>query len=58
MKRTVIWEESTGVSSPRKNGFEIRCHSGLTVYVEQPELVKLNEYYRRTAWYGAVWGGN
>lgn len=58
MKRTVIWEESTERFLPSQNGFEIRCHSGLTVYVEQPELVKLNEYYRRTAWYGAVWGGN
>ena len=50
MKRTVIWEESTERFLPSQNGFEIRCHSGLTVYVEQPELVKLNEYYRRTAW--------
>ena len=58
MKRTVIWEESTERFLPSQNGFEIRCQSGLTVYVEQPELVKLNEYYRRTAWYGAVWGGN
>lgn len=54
LKRTVRWAASTKRFLPSQNGFEIRRHSGLTVYAEQPELPTLNAYYHSTGWYKAV----
>lgn len=54
----VVWRASTerflgGEGSPY-GGFDIRRHSGLTVYVPRGEFPELNEAYRRTAWWQAT----
>lgn len=54
----VVWRASTerflgGEGSPY-GGFDIRRHSGLTVYVPRGEFPELNETYRRTAWWQAT----
>ena len=54
----VVWRASTerflgGEGSPY-GGFDIRRHSGLTVYVPRGEFPELNEAYRRTAWWRAT----
>lgn len=54
LKRIVRWEACTERFLPSQNGFEIRQHSGLTTYIERPELPALNEYYRSTAWYKVI----
>lgn len=54
LKRTVRWKASTEYFLPAQNGFRIKNHSGLTIYVERPELSILNAYYNTTAWYTAV----
>ena len=56
----VVWRASTerflgGEGSPY-GGFDIRRHSGLTVYVPRGEFPELNEAYRRTAWWRATHG--
>lgn len=54
----VVWRDATerflgGEGSPY-GGFDIRRHSGLTVYVPRGEFPELNEAYRRTAWWQAT----
>lgn len=56
LKRVVKWNVSTESFLLSQNGFTIDEHSGLTTYIPQPEFPKLNEAYRHTAWYRAVWG--
>lgn len=64
LERTVSWAAHTerfmvsGDDYGRYNGFDIADHSGLTVYLPQPEFEALNEAHRRTEWYRAVSGGN
>lgn len=56
----VVWRASTerflGGEGGPYNGFEVRRHSGLTVYVPREEFPELNEAYRRTAWWRATHG--
>lgn len=54
----VVWRDATerflgGEGSPY-GGFDIRRHSGLTLYVPRGEFPALNETYRRTAWWQAT----
>lgn len=54
----VVWRDATerflgGDGSPY-GGFDIRRHSGLTLYVPRGEFPALNETYRRTAWWQAT----
>lgn len=51
LKCIVRWEACTEYFLPSQNGFKIQQHSGLTTYIERPELPALNEYYHSTAWY-------
>lgn len=57
LERTIVWKACTEHFLPNQNGFAIRHYSGLTTYTEQEELPALNEYYRTTAWYRALWHG-
>lgn len=57
LKRIVNWKASTERFLPSQNGFDILHHSGLTVYLPQSQFEALNEAYRQTAWYRAVYGG-
>lgn len=56
----VVWRASTerflGGEGGPYNGFEVRRHSGLTVYVPREEFPALNASYRRTAWWCATRG--
>lgn len=54
LSRIVKWKACTDHFLPSQNGFTIRQHSGLTIYIERPELPSLNEYYHSTAWYKAL----
>lgn len=56
LKRIVRWKACTEHFLLSQNGFTIRRHSGLTIYIERPELPLLNEYYHSTAWYGTLLG--
>ena len=55
LKRIVRWTASTESFMLSQNGFMIDRHCGLTTYILQPEFPALNEAYRQTAWYKAVW---
>lgn len=50
----VVWKASTLTFMTGYNGFDIKRHCGLTTYIEQPELAKLNASYRQTAWWRAT----
>lgn len=58
LARTVVWKAATETFMAGYNGFTIRCHSGLTTYIEQDAFPELNEAYRRSAWYRATRGGD
>lgn len=55
LKRIVKWKGNTKRFLPSRNGFEINRYSGLTVYLPRPEFGALNEAYRLTSWYKAVY---
>lgn len=54
----VVWKDATerfmGGEGTYYNGFEVRRHSGLTVYIPREEFPALNESYRRTGWWRAT----
>lgn len=61
LAKTVVWKAATPyfMMSPldSKNvyqGFEVKKHSGLTLYIERATLSALNTSYRRTDWYHAT----
>lgn len=56
LERTVVWKAATETFMAGQNGFTVRCHSGLTTYVEQDAFPDLNQAYRRLSWSGAVYG--
>lgn len=58
LKRIVKWKGNTNQFLPSRNGFEIKRYSGLTVYLPRPEFGALNEAYRFTSWYKAIYGNN
>lgn len=39
---------------PSENGFAIKHHSGLTTYIPQKAFPRLNDAWRKTAWYKAL----
>ena len=61
LTRTVLWKSATerfmagGSDYSSYGGFDILTHCGLTVYLPREELTGLNEAYRRTQWYKAVY---
>ena len=56
LERTVVWKAATETFMAGQNGFTVRCHSGLTSYIEQDAFPDLNQAYRRLSWSGAVYG--
>lgn len=54
MDKIVVWKAATASFMDGYNGFSIQHHSGLTTYIEQSELEKLNQEYRQTKWYYAT----
>ena len=56
LERTVVWKAATETFMAGQNGFTVRRHSGLTIYVEQDAFPDLNQAYRRLSWSGAVYG--
>lgn len=51
IKKTVVWKVATPTILWGHNGILIEHHSGLTTYIEQEQLSRLNQAYRETAWY-------
>ena len=49
----VLWKESTSSFMKDYNGFDIRKHSGLTVYIGQKQYSYLNTEYKNLKWYKA-----
>lgn len=60
LREAVVWADATetfmGGVSAGFGGFDIACHSGLTVYVPRAEFPELNESYKTTAWWRTVNG--
>ena len=54
MDRTVAWRANTERFLPSENGFAIKHHSGLTTYIPQKAFPRLNDAWRKTAWYKAL----
>lgn len=54
LEHTVVWKASTATFMTGQNGYTIRRHAGLTIYVEQDAFPELNDAYRRSAWYRAT----
>ena len=50
LSKTVIFKRNT----PKLININIRKHSGLSVYIPQASLPKLNEAYMETDWWKAV----
>lgn len=58
LAEAVVWRDATerfmgGEGSPYR-GFDIRRHSGLTLYIPRAEFPRLNEAYRTTGWWRAT----
>lgn len=49
----VLWKEATPSFMKGYNGFEIRKHSGLTVYIPQEQYPFFNTEYKKLKWYMA-----
>lgn len=47
----VQWKTATPAFMPNYGGFEITEHCGLTVYIPQKRYTRLNEDYKKLAWY-------
>ncbi|MDR2147519.1 MAG: Ig-like domain-containing protein [Tannerella sp.] len=54
MDKTVVWKDATKQFIMTFNGFHIRQHSGMTVYIQQERFSYLNSEYRQTDWYRAI----
>lgn len=54
LNRIVVWKAATQKFLEGQNGFTIRTHCGLTIYIEQSAFPKLNTSYQRTAWWQAT----
>ena len=50
LSKTVIFKRNT----PKLININIRKHSGLSVYIPQASMPKLNEAYKKTEWWKAV----
>jgi hypothetical protein len=54
LNKTVVWKDASTSFMPEDNGFKIKSHSGLTVYIKQEVYPYLNEAYEKTSWYKAI----
>lgn len=54
LEEMVVWRVATENFMIQQNGFEIRTHSGLTVYSEQEAFPYLNDRYHEQDWYLAT----
>ena len=50
MEKTVIWKAATPEFMITYNGFKIKRHCGLTIYIPQTLFPDLNEAYENTTW--------
>lgn len=53
----VLWKESTPSFMKDYNGFDIKKHSGLTVYIPQEQYSYLNTEYKKLKWHMASVNG-
>ncbi len=51
INKTVLWKGNTPWLFQGYGGIEVKHHSGLSMYLFQPELQDLNASYKKLAWY-------
>jgi hypothetical protein len=54
LNKTVVWKDASTNFMLGYNGFRIKHHSGLTIYIKQGAFPFLNDEYEETAWYKAI----
>lgn len=54
IEKVVVNKVSTPTILMGYNGFEVKHHSGMTIYLEQPQFPNLNTAYQNTSWYKAT----
>jgi len=54
LNKTVVWKDASTNFMLGYNGFKIKHHSGMTIYIKQNAFPILNGKYEETAWYQAI----